>query len=1666
MSWKCDKVHERQLRAARSEEEYQLHQAALEWSLDDCIVIQTLEDVQSQVNWRDRLKPYHHQVQNLFTFCRRLPVTLLADDVGLGKTISAGLILSELMVRKRVSRALVVCPKILGPQWVEELAAKFGILGRSVVGKDLAREMAGGSAVVVTTYESAADRLDAIQPAAFDMLILDEAHKLRNLHGANKPPKVATTVRDALKKRLFKFVVMLTATPIQNRIWDLYSLLDYLTVARGHQNPLGTPEEFKKRYLKPSTDGRQLLPHNEEPFRRILRQYLVRTRRGDARLLFPKREVQTSTVNLSHPEKQLLSLVSRHIGGLNAFQQTSLAQAMMSSPQALAAQLENMSERNPSLRLAAQQSRMLADSCAEPAKLQRLLFLCEEMRAKLPNDWRVVVFTRRKETQSTIGHALERRRIPVGFICGGEARRNQMALEGLWAKPPGINVLVSTDAGAEGINLQVANVLVNYDLPWNPMVVEQRIGRLQRLASEHGHVVIYNLVAAGSVEERVVARLMEKLQGIAQAIGDIESILESPQWNGDVDRFQDQIRELVVKSLLGQDVERAAQLAKESVERAMQQLEEQKAEMDRTLGQLDEMHRTGPRMPRLERTAPTMQSQDFVLRSRRVDGGTIVETSPGVFEVRIPGRPHEVITFDEKTEKAISAHVVFMGKVKLFQPGKAEFERLVQHWVDRCGQYICDLRQRTEADAERLARSWCEKVPETRFLGSQITEREAKFQGRTRIKVKASNGMDAYEKLISGKFHPEGHQVVQTTANRSDFVIEKVLPSEILPDYSEPLAKAVETDPDIGEFCRFYEARREEELAGAGSDMRLQHKIREDFTPAVVGDIVGLQGVRYEEVRLQVRFMLQGRGNYEVVLQAVPASGQVLEEPQRKHCEHTGLRVPVECLEQCQLTGKLVLKHLLVTSEVSRRRALQDQAVTCQVTGKTVLSDEVARSAVSGTVGIKSAFVSCQETRALLLPSETGKSAVSGKVVRQDLLLPSEKPPHRLGLADEFDTCQVTEKRLLVDELGQSALSGKVVDRDLLLPSACSGQLALEEEMVVCQESGVWLLPEETETCVLTGKRVDTRRLARSELSGAWALSPLLVRCDVTDKRVLPSELEKCELTGSLALSSELATCTVTGKRALRSRMLICQQTQEWVLVEHTAKSDYSGMMVKQSLLLPSERPPGRRGLLSEFGVCSVTGKHLLLDELERSSASGKLADKDLLRPSDRSGALALPEELITCAESQTQLLPEETGRCEVTGLTVDSRLLSRSEASGTRALTRLMDRCGATHKLCLATELIPCELTRTRVLPEQLDVCSVTGKRVLKSRLVLCGKTRHPVLVTETSRSSLSGLVVRKDLLFPSEKPPHRLGLSEEMAVCQVTTRRLLLDEMNNSAVSGKRVDRDLLVPSDRSGAVALPDEMVVCGETGARLLPAEVGYCSVTRKRVDARLLSTSEHSGRVALTRLTRRCAVTNRLALAEELEQCSLTRDWALPCELETCAVTGKRGICGEMLRSDVSGKYVVPQKAIRSAISGKIGLPEEVVRCAWLEQPILREEAKACTLTNRLVAGKFLNKDDELIPLRQLLDGKCREAVPADTLLTKIRQLDESYCRGITQVWMVRSPNGGKLAICGEIRSWFGMKVRYIGFLLKDAEEFEITGKGVLGYRGRHGWEEEEELESS
>jgi len=112
---------------------------------------------------------------------------------------------------------------------------------------------------IITTYHSARAHLDKMPEDRFDMLVLDEAHKLRNLYGVDPTPQVAKVFQRALQQRRFRYVLMLTATPIQNRLWDLYSLVDLLTVARGHENPFGSEGMFARRFIADKKETARVL---------------------------------------------------------------------------------------------------------------------------------------------------------------------------------------------------------------------------------------------------------------------------------------------------------------------------------------------------------------------------------------------------------------------------------------------------------------------------------------------------------------------------------------------------------------------------------------------------------------------------------------------------------------------------------------------------------------------------------------------------------------------------------------------------------------------------------------------------------------------------------------------------------------------------------------------------------------------------------------------------------------------------------------------------------------------------------------------------------------------------------------------------------------------------------------------------------------------------------------------------------------------------------------------------------------------------------------------------------------------------------------------------------------------------------------------------------------
>lgn len=1076
------------LQRAKNSDEFDLYVAGIEWDLIEPIVIEDRDDMHSEKKWSELLEPYDHQVTNLITFCRKLPAVLLADDVGLGKTISAGLVISELMARGRVTKILIVCPKLLMFQWKEELETKFGISSVIATGRDLIKATPPGElGAVITTYDSARLHLDKISDVGYEMLILDEAHKLRNLYGVDPPPKRAVRFKQALEDRLFKYVLMLTATPIQNRLWDIYSLVDLLTTARGHENPFGNPGIFARRFIADArTKARQLVPSMKDEFRSIVYGYMSRVRRADANLYFPERTVQLHKVTPTPDELKLIDIIAEPIQKLNRLAQISILQALTSSPHALSAQLKNMARNKTIPESLSLDVSAVVDNMSDSAKLKGLSTLIDKLEAERPDDWRLVIFTGRRETQTTIEEFLGKRKITCGLINGDSGLRNQETISQFKQKPPDIHVIVSTEAGAEGINLQAANVLVNYDLPWNPMIVEQRVGRIQRLASEHAKVSIFNIILSNTFEEYIVGRLMEKLQMASQAIGDVEAMLEASgldeDENGSVG-FEEMVRRLVVDSLAGKDVELATKTAGESISKAKLKLEEEQKNISSMLGSMGDPSEFGPRCPSLPKLDRSMDICSFVLTAKENFGSKLTPQSEGVYLCELNDEK-ESIYFEEKSSGRIDG--------VLYAQGTTAFERLVSKVISNRRHDVKDLDVDLESDIQQTVQSWISK------FGGDFKEKETTkvwncFSGTALVRVRSTVAHDSYERLVKVECLAQDHRVEIKPKSLKSLgeLIDGPLETGVVPDL---LTEKAMLDEGIDEFCRFYKERMVQEVAAAGSDLRKKKKLEDEFTPRVEMSLVGLAGAMNRQIQIDVAYNIDSSFEYKSTIQIVSSEREVIESPDLFKCESTGKTVPYDCLAICDISGQRVLRHLLVSSEESGRKALPQYIVTCSLSGKKILSDEVEKSSITGELVSKS-----------LLKT----SALSGKQAEPKF----------------FGRCEFTDSEVLEDELEVSQISGKKYRKDEQLQSVVSKKTGHKKEFIFCSETGQPLLSTEAETCELTKKVV---------------IPGLLETCEVSNKRVLPAKLEKSAFSGKKALkryfvSSSISDARLLEKEAVRS---------------------------------------------------------------------------------------------------------------------------------------------------------------------------------------------------------------------------------------------------------------------------------------------------------------------------------------------------------------------------------------------------------------------------------------------------------------------------------------------------------------------------------------------------
>ncbi|MEQ1516392.1 MAG: SNF2-related protein [Usitatibacteraceae bacterium] len=560
----------------------------------------TLVDAQVDLN--------PHQVEAALFACRN-PLSrgvLLADEVGLGKTIEAGLVISQRWA-ERQRHILIVVPANLRKQWHQEMQDKFGLQCVLLETKSYNTARRAGSNApfdnitgpVICSYQFARAKADDIRAISWHLVVFDEAHRLRNVY---KPSNViARTLRDALSKVSAK--VLLTATPLQNSLLELYGLVSMID-----DRVFGDVDSFRAQYSGQISDQSfsnlksRIAPICQRTLRRQVRQYVSYTARiAIVEEFTPAREEQElsglvadylrrpNLKALPNSQRQLISLVmwkllasSTHaIAGALETMANRLQRTMDGSTQPenlveeLDADYEVLDETaeewtEESLNAEAQTGEERRATESEIAELRQFVSLARGIREntkgralltalnrafieldRLGAARKAIIFTESRKTQDYLLTLLADTAYGEGIVLfnGTNSDPRAQAIHKAWLlRHSGTThitgsktadtraalvehfrdrgtVMIATEAGAEGINLQFCSLVINYDLPWNPQRIEQRIGRCHRYGQKHDVVVVNFVDRSNEADARVYQLLADKFRLFEGVFGASDEVL-------------------------------------------------------------------------------------------------------------------------------------------------------------------------------------------------------------------------------------------------------------------------------------------------------------------------------------------------------------------------------------------------------------------------------------------------------------------------------------------------------------------------------------------------------------------------------------------------------------------------------------------------------------------------------------------------------------------------------------------------------------------------------------------------------------------------------------------------------------------------------------------------------------------------------------------------------------------------------------------------------------------------------------------------------------------------------------------------------------------------------------------------------------------------------------
>jgi superfamily II DNA or RNA helicase len=521
-----------------------------------------------------------HQIEAAAFALAALPTggAVLADEVGLGKTVEAGIVLAQLAAEGK-GRAVILVPASLRAQWREELSSKFG-LDSEVIDGDIVREKekagirtnpfdTGG--IVICSHPFAAMRAAEVERVPWDVAVIDEAHRLRNAY--RRDHRTGQALRKALRKCP---KLLLTATPLQNDLMEILGLAAFIDDAL-----LGNEETFRAQYASGELDEdkaadlkARLAPVFQRTLRRQVREYVKYTaRRSMVEDFAPTPEEQSlydrvsdylrreDTHAIPAARRALFVLVYRKILASSSFALAATLERLAGSLESKLAGVECAAQADLALDLAgfvdeaeelfdegsnAPRSRAGAAVRAmesELAELRACARLARTIKVNAKGDalvrgldraftvakacsWpdKAVIFTEFRRTQEYLTRLLEEKGYTVTCLSGdisGADRRQALVNE----FRNRTQILIMTEAGAEGLNLQFCNLVVNYDLPWNPQRVEQRIGRCHRYGQQRDVLVLNFLNRQNAADARLYELLAQKLALFDGVFGSSDEIL-------------------------------------------------------------------------------------------------------------------------------------------------------------------------------------------------------------------------------------------------------------------------------------------------------------------------------------------------------------------------------------------------------------------------------------------------------------------------------------------------------------------------------------------------------------------------------------------------------------------------------------------------------------------------------------------------------------------------------------------------------------------------------------------------------------------------------------------------------------------------------------------------------------------------------------------------------------------------------------------------------------------------------------------------------------------------------------------------------------------------------------------------------------------------------------